>query len=106
MSSRRKDLTLKEKVNVIEYAKVNMCTQLELAKKFQISQAQISKLLQKRKLLNDWKCNKNLNQKRKLSGKEFEIEDALLERFSEKRARTDPFSGNEMNNMKREAIFF
>ena len=73
MCSRRKDLSLKEKVNVIEYAKVNKCTQLELAKKFQISQAQISKLLKKnknKKNLNDWKC-KNLNQKRKCSGKEF-----------------------------------
>ena len=94
MSSRRKDLTLKEKVNVIEYAKVNKCTQLELAKKFQISQAQVSKLLKKReKFLNDWKWNKNLNQKRKRSGKESKIEDALLEWFSEKRARNVPISG-------------
>ena len=57
MPSRRKDLILKEKVNVIEYAaeyyfyilyvKVNKCIQLELAKKFQISQAQVSKLFKK-----------------------------------------------------------
>ena len=33
MSSRRKDPTLKEKVNVIEYVKVNKWTQLEHAKK-------------------------------------------------------------------------
>ena len=49
MPSRRKDLTLKENVNVIEYAKINMCTQLELAKKFQVSQAQVSKLSKKEK---------------------------------------------------------
>ena len=55
MPTRQKDLILKEKVNVIEYAaeyyfyilyvKVNRYTQLELAKKFQVSQAQVSKLL-------------------------------------------------------------
>ena len=95
MSLRWKDLTLKEKVNAIEYAKVNKCTQLELAKKFQISQAQVSKLLKKKreKFLNDWKCNNNLNQKRKRFGKESEIEDALLEWFSEKRALNIPISG-------------
>ena len=61
---------------------------------FQISQAQDSKLLKKReKILNDWKCNKNLNQKRKHSEKESEIEDALLEWFSEKRAHNVPISG-------------
>ena len=37
--------------------------------------------------------NKNLNQKRKRSGKESEIEDVLLEWFSEKRARSVPISG-------------
>ena len=85
MSSRRKALTLKEKVNAIEFTKVNKCTQLELSKKFQISQTQVSKLLKKsEKILNDWKCNKNLIQKRKPSGKESENEDAFLEWFSEK----------------------
>ena len=29
MSSRRKDLTLKEKVNVIEYTKLNKCNSIE-----------------------------------------------------------------------------
>lgn len=98
MSSRRKDLTLKEKVNVIEYAKLNKCTQVELAKKFEISQAQVSKLLKnKEKVSNDWKCNKNLNQKRKRTGKESEVEDALLQWFAEKRACNVPISGLLLN---------
>ena len=49
MSSRRKDLTVKEKVNVTKYAKVNKCIQLDLAKNFQISQAQASKLFKKKR---------------------------------------------------------
>ena len=44
----------------------------------------------KKKILNDWKCNKNLNQKRKRSEKESETEDALLEWFPEKKARNVP----------------
>ena len=95
--------SLKEKVNVIKYAKVNKCIQLELAKK--VSDVPSSNFKIAKKNHNDWKCNKNLNQKRKCSGKESEIKDALLERFSEKRSCNDPLSGNEMNNMKRKAIF-
>ena len=51
MFSRSKDLTLKVKINIIEYVKVNKCSQLEVAKKFQISQAQVSKWLKKKKKL-------------------------------------------------------
>ena len=43
--------------------------------------------------MNDWKRNKNLNQKRKRSGKESETEKALLEGFSEKRVRIVAISG-------------
>ena len=42
--------------------------------------------------MNDWKSNKNLNQKRKRSGKESKIEDALLEWFFDKRALNVPIS--------------
>ena len=47
MSSRRTNLTLNEKVNATEYAKLNKRTQLELTQKFQTSQIQVSKILKK-----------------------------------------------------------
>ena len=96
MSSRRKDLTLKEKVNVIEYAKVNKCTQLELAKKFQISQAQVSKLLKKKREKKSWttgNVRKIFIKRRKRCEKESQIEDALLQWFSEKLALNNPVCG-------------
>ena len=43
--------------------------------------------------MNDWKCNRNLNEKQKCPGKESEIENALLEWFFKKRARNIPISG-------------
>ena len=43
------------------------------------------------------KCNRNLNQKRKWTGKESEIEDALFERFSEKLAHNVSISGLLLN---------
>ena len=43
--------------------------------------------------MNDWKYNKNLNQKQKRSGKKSEIEDVPLEWFSKKRARNVPMIG-------------
>ena len=94
MNCKRKDLTLKEKINVLEYAKANKCTQLELAKKFQISQAQVSKLLKnKEKILNAMKCNANPNLKRQRSGKEATVEEALLRWFNEVQALGVPING-------------
>lgn len=94
MNCKRKDLTLKEKIDVLEYATANKCTQLELSKKFQISQAQVSKLLKnKEKILNAIKRNANPNLKRQRSGKEAAIEDALLRWFYEVQALNAPING-------------
>lgn len=94
MNCKRKDLTLKEKIDVLEYATANKCTQLELAKKFQISQTQVSKLLKnKEKILNAVKRNANPNLKRQRSGKEAAIEEALLRWFYEAQALNVPING-------------
>ena len=68
---KRGDLTLKEKVNVTENAKVNKCNLIEFNWNSQKSlrhtklnfQNYFRKKKKKRKIENDWKCNKNLNQK-------------------------------------------
>lgn len=93
MNCKRKDLTLKEKIDVLEYATANKCTQLELAKKFQISQTQVSKLLKnKEKILNAVIRNANPNLKRQRSGKQAAIEEALLRWFYEIQAIDGPIN--------------
>lgn len=94
LNSKRKDLTLREKVNVIEYAKQSKCSQSEIAKKFGISQAQVSKLLKNQdSFINDWRANSKSTQKRKRSGRDSDVEQALAEWFTEKRARNVAISG-------------
>lgn len=84
MNCKRKEIPLKEKIDVLEYATTNKCTQLELAEKFQISQTQVSKLLKnKEKILNAVKRNANPNRKRQRFGKVAAIEEALLQWFYE-----------------------
>ena len=94
VTSKRKDLTLKEKIHLIEYAKGSKSSQTEIAKKFGISQAQVSKLLKNQdSFRKDWQANSNATQKRKRSGKDADVEHALAEWFTEKRARNVPISG-------------
>ncbi|KAK9731551.1 CENP-B N-terminal DNA-binding domain [Popillia japonica] len=93
-SVKRKDLTLKEKVEVIKYVDKMKCSQSEVAKKYGISQAQVCKLLKRKdSVLTDWRENLKLTQKRKRSGKELQVEGDLMEWFREKRARNVPISG-------------
>ncbi|KAF2905940.1 hypothetical protein ILUMI_00235 [Ignelater luminosus] len=54
--SKRKDLTLKQKLTVIEYAQESKANQNEVARKFGIFQAQVSTFLKnKDSVLSDWK---------------------------------------------------
>lgn len=93
MNCKRKEITLKEKIDVLEYATANKCTQLELAEKFQISLSQVSNLLKnKEKILNAVKRNANPNRKRQRFGKVAAIEEALLQWFYEARTLKVPIN--------------
>ncbi|KAK9737042.1 CENP-B N-terminal DNA-binding domain [Popillia japonica] len=93
-SVKRKDLTLREKVEVIKYVNKMKCRQSEVAKKYEISQAQLCKLLKRKYyVLTDWRENLKLTQKRKRSGKELQVEGDLMEWFRERRARNVPICG-------------
>jgi hypothetical protein len=92
-SSKRKTLSLAERVDVIKRLESNE-SQASVAKGFVVHPSAISRIMkQKDLILNDWQNNTNPDRKRKRTGKAEDVEEALLRWFSQARSRQVPVSG-------------
>jgi hypothetical protein len=92
-SSKRKTLSLTERVDVIKRLESNE-SQASVAKGFGVHPSAISRIMkQKDLILNDWQNNTNPDRKRKRTGKAEDVEEALLRWFSQARSRQVPVSG-------------
>ncbi|RLV62908.1 hypothetical protein DV515_00018821 [Chloebia gouldiae] len=75
----RKELSLTEKVRVLEMLEGPKVSQSELAKRFGVSQPQICRIIKnKERILNEWHRNGDPERKRKREGKDAALEAALL----------------------------
>ena len=84
---KRKDLTLADKILVLDELK-NKTSQSAVAKKFGISQSQVSRIFPaKEKLLSAHRSNTNPARKRARKSTPEEVEDALLQWFKQAKSR-------------------
>nr|XP_030122779.3 tigger transposable element-derived protein 3 isoform X2 [Taeniopygia guttata] len=75
----RKELSLTEKVRVLEMLEGPKVSQSELAKRFGVSQPQICRIIKnKERILSEWHRNGDPERKRKREGKDAALEAALL----------------------------
>ncbi|XP_030348876.1 tigger transposable element-derived protein 3-like [Strigops habroptila] len=75
----RKELSLTEKVRVLEMLEGPKVSQNELAKRFGVSQPQICRIIKnKERILSEWHRNGDPERKRKREGKDVALEAALL----------------------------
>ncbi|XP_066169349.1 tigger transposable element-derived protein 3-like isoform X1 [Sylvia atricapilla] len=75
----RKELSLTEKVRVLEMLEGPKVSQSELAKRFGVSQPQICRIIKnKERILSEWHRNGDPERKRKRDGKDAALEAALL----------------------------
>ncbi|XP_063273847.1 tigger transposable element-derived protein 3-like isoform X2 [Prinia subflava] len=75
----RKELSLTEKVRVLEMLEGPKVSQSELAKRFGVSQPQICRIIKNReRILSEWHRNGDPERKRKREGKDAALEAALL----------------------------
>ncbi|KAM9023188.1 tigger transposable element-derived protein 3-like isoform 1-T2 [Ara ararauna] len=75
----RKELSLTEKVRVLEMLEGPKVSQNELAKRFGVSQPQICRIIKnKERILSEWHRNGGSERKRKREGKDIALEAALL----------------------------
>ncbi|OXB62786.1 UNVERIFIED_CONTAM: hypothetical protein H355_011465 [Colinus virginianus] len=89
----RKELSLTEKVRVLEMLEGPKVSQSELAKRFGVSQPQICRIIKnKERILSEWQRNGNPERKRKREGKEAAVENALLRWVEGTRAAELPVS--------------
>ncbi|XP_040447447.1 tigger transposable element-derived protein 3-like isoform X4 [Falco naumanni] len=89
----RKELSLTEKVRVLEMLEGPKVSQSELAKRFGVSQPQICRIIKnKERILNEWHCNGDPERKRKREGKDTALEAALLRWVEGARATDLPIS--------------
>ena len=83
---KRKDLTLADKILVLELK--NKTSQSAVAKKFGILQSQVSRIFAaKEKLLSAHRSNTNPARKRARKSTQEEVEDALLQWFKQAKSR-------------------
>ena len=83
---KRKDLTLADKILILELK--NKTSQSAVAKKFGISQSQVSRIFAaKEKLLSAHRSNTNPARKRARKSTQEEVEYALLQRFKQAKSR-------------------
>lgn len=87
----RKELSLTEKVRVLEMLEGPKVSQSELAKRFGVSQPQICRIIKnKERILNEWHRNGDPERKRKREGKDAALEAALLRWVEGARATDHP----------------
>ncbi|XP_064361652.1 tigger transposable element-derived protein 3-like isoform X2 [Dromaius novaehollandiae] len=90
----RKELSLTEKVRVLEMLDGPKVSQSELAKRFGVSQPQICRIIKnKERILSEWHQNSNPERKRKREGKDVAVEAALLRWVESARAADLPVNG-------------
>ncbi|XP_068790004.1 tigger transposable element-derived protein 3-like [Struthio camelus] len=90
----RKELSLTEKVRVLEMLDGPKVSQSELAKRFGVSQPQICRIIKnKERILSEWRQHSNPERKRKREGKDVAIEAALLRWLESARAADLPVNG-------------
>ncbi|XP_054027435.1 tigger transposable element-derived protein 3-like isoform X2 [Dryobates pubescens] len=91
----RKELSLTEKVRVLEMLEGPKVSQSELAKRFGVSQPQICRIIKnKERILSEWHRNGDPERKRKREGKDVALEAALLRWVQGARAADLPISGS------------
>ena len=84
---KRKDLSLADKILVIDELE-KKTLQSTVAKKFGISQSQVSRILKsKKKLFSAHRSNKNPTRKRARKSTQEDVEDALLQWFKQAKSR-------------------
>ncbi|KAM9386589.1 tigger transposable element-derived protein 3-like [Phaethornis superciliosus] len=89
----RKELSLTEKVRVLEMLEGPKVSQSELAKRFGVSQPQICRIIKNReRILSEWHRNGDPERKRKREGKDAALETALLRWVEGARAAHLPLS--------------
>ncbi|XP_043543993.1 uncharacterized protein LOC122548990 [Chiloscyllium plagiosum] len=85
---KQKELTLSEKIQVLELLQRQKISQMELAKRFGVTQPVISRLIKnKEKVLMEWHNNSNPDRKRKREGRDTDVDTALLQWFQVARAQ-------------------
>ncbi|XP_048384803.1 fibrinogen silencer-binding protein-like [Stegostoma tigrinum] len=85
---KQKELTLSEKIQVLELLQRQKISQMELAKRFGVTQPVISRLIKnKEKVLMEWHNNSNPDRKRKREGRDSDVDTALLQWFQVARAQ-------------------
>ncbi|XP_051466970.1 tigger transposable element-derived protein 3-like isoform X2 [Apus apus] len=90
----RKELSLMEKVRVLEMLEGPKVSQSELAKRFGVSQPQICRIIKNReRILSEWHRSGDPDRKRKRDGKDAAPEAALLRWVEGSRAARLPRSG-------------
>ncbi|XP_034985898.1 tigger transposable element-derived protein 3-like [Zootoca vivipara] len=90
----RKELSLQEKVRVLEMLEGPKVSQSELAKRFGVSQPQICRIIKnKERILAEWCKNGNPGRKRKLEEKTVAGEVALLQWFEHRCVSSTPADG-------------
>lgn len=90
----RKELSLTEKVRVLEMLEGPKVSQSELAKRFGVSQPQICRIIKnKERILSEWHRNGDPERKRKREGKDAALEATLLRWVEGARAADLPVSG-------------
>lgn len=94
MASKRRDLTLTEKLDLLKrYDALGPISQRNAALKLEISQPLLCKLLKSRKDLNDQReQNASTSRKRSRSGKSNDVEEALLLWFKHVREKNAPIT--------------
>jgi len=96
MSSKRKDLTIKEKKDLpFRYDKLEKCFQREAALALKIPQLTLNKILKNRKEIVEYgKQNLPLFCKRKRNGQNVDVEESLLRWFQQARNLNVPVSNS------------
>ena len=86
---KRTDLSLAQRVEIVQLINENKFSQVDLGKRFDCSQSTISKIAKKHKdaILQDTEENRVASRKRKRSAKDDEVETALFTSLVDARAR-------------------
>ncbi|XP_030754388.1 tigger transposable element-derived protein 4-like [Sitophilus oryzae] len=104
MSTKKRMLTLKEKIDVIEFYNIGKPSVRTQADKFKIGKTQAAEIIKnKEELLRKWSSNVNILQKRSFFKTEgYNIDRATYEWFVKARAKNIPLSGTLIRSKAKE----
>ncbi|XP_025418302.1 major centromere autoantigen B-like [Sipha flava] len=96
MSTKRNDLTIKEKKDIlVRFDKLDKCSQREAALALKIPQPTLNKILKNRKeIVEHEEQNLPLSRKRKRNGQNVDVEESLLRWFQQARNLNVPVSNS------------